>query len=263
MTSELRKYNKAGYTVISLNGIMKNGKCGCGYDDCKIAGKHPTLKNWQNHFYITDENQLQGFELLAELNGFGVLLKNKLLVIDVDPRNGGDKKALFERFPSLEDCKYAVQSGRGEGGHYYFKYDGEIPTRTTHPDFPGIDFKTSGFVCGPDSPHVSGGKSKVLFGDICDLSEAPSDIIEFLKRPACDPAAAGEGEYSEVAEIVSRINNDRLEYDDWVSIGMAIHSSLNGEGFEIFDEFSSNCDKYDAKTTQQKWNSFRAGGGYG
>ncbi|HQZ60682.1 MAG TPA: PriCT-2 domain-containing protein, partial [Acinetobacter sp.] len=47
------------------------------------------------------------------------------------------------------------------------------------------------------------------------------------------------------------------DYNQWVSIGMAIHHCLNGGGFEIWDAWSKDSAKYsNASTLQKHWHSF-------
>lgn len=62
----------------------------------------------------------------------------------------------------------------------------------------------------------------------------------------------------EVREALSYIPPD-LPHDEWVQCGMAIHSELGGEGFAVFDEWSSNGHAYNAKETLTKWKSFKKG----
>lgn len=49
--------------------------------------------------------------------------------------------------------------------------------------------------------------------------------------------------------------------DDWVRIAMAIKSELDEAGFELFEEWSSRADSYDARATHSTWRSIKASGG--
>jgi hypothetical protein len=66
-----------------------------------------------------------------------------------------------------------------------------------------------------------------------------------------------------VRDALQYYKNDDLPYDDWIAIGMAINDYLGDAGFPLFDEWSSKSGKYDAGTTEKKWQSFHAGGGIG
>lgn len=48
-----------------------------------------------------------------------------------------------------------------------------------------------------------------------------------------------------------------LTYDDWVKVGMAVHHETYGEGFALWDEWSSNSPKYtDTAYSLARWESF-------
>ena len=51
---------------------------------------------------------------------------------------------------------------------------------------------------------------------------------------------------------------DASDYDTWIEIGQALHSTMAGqEAFEIWDAWSSTADNYDAQQMEGKWKSFR------
>jgi len=51
---------------------------------------------------------------------------------------------------------------------------------------------------------------------------------------------------------------DASDYDTWIEIGQALHSTMAGqEAFEIWDEWSATADNYDAGQMESKWKSFR------
>src|SRR5690606_14780829 len=92
---DYQDYLDAGWHIFPLHPII-DGRCGCGNAECKNAGKHPVMSNWQ-HVTTWDEEQIAYFtgedghsDRNQFLDGFGVNLAGKrLLVIDVDARNGG------------------------------------------------------------------------------------------------------------------------------------------------------------------------------
>lgn len=48
-----------------------------------------------------------------------------------------------------------------------------------------------------------------------------------------------------------------LSYDEWVKVGMAVHHETYGEGFALWDEWSSNSPKYtDTAYSLARWESF-------
>jgi hypothetical protein len=82
--------------------------------------------------------------------GYGVLV-NGLLVVDVDARNGGmDSYArLLESLPEIGGAGLVVNTGSGNGSkHLYFSLPEPMALLQSLPGYPGIDFKSSGFVVG-------------------------------------------------------------------------------------------------------------------
>lgn len=81
---------------------------------------------------------------------------NDVLVIDVDPRNGGgisfDRLIdEFEPLPPTVECLTG-----GGGNHYYLKYDERI-NKSTLKGYPGIDIQSDGkYVILPPSTHPNG-----------------------------------------------------------------------------------------------------------
>lgn len=66
-----------------------------------------------------------------------------------------------------------------------------------------------------------------------------------------------QGTPEAIASAMEFIANADLQWDDWNRIGMALFTATNGSGFDIFDQFSSQSEKYDAKETRARWDSYR------
>lgn len=49
--------------------------------------------------------------------------------------------------------------------------------------------------------------------------------------------------------------------EEWATVGMALKAGLNGEGFELFNDWSAKGDSYNATDTRDTWRSFNTGGG--
>jgi hypothetical protein len=82
----------------------------------------------------------------------GAPVPDKLLVLDIDPRNGGNVEALGD-LPPTATC----WSGRGDGGrHLYFLRPAGQLTSTRLPR--GIDLKVHGYCIVPPSIHPATGQ---------------------------------------------------------------------------------------------------------
>lgn len=79
-----------------------------------------------------------------------------IIVVDVDPKNGGDL-ATFWKATGLDDHKLGLVTTGSDGSHLYFRYpDGiEVPSRIEF--VKGVDLKSDGgYVVAPPSVHPNG-----------------------------------------------------------------------------------------------------------
>lgn len=264
MISEIYDYIEAGFKVFGLHGA-KGGACNCGNADCEAILKHPIMSNWQSVPHWSDE-QIECFSELGHFDsGFGVLVRD-YLIVDVDARNGGVEsfKQLVKDVPSVLQCCFVVNTGSGGGSqHYYFKlnaFDKIKSLMQKHDKYKGIDFKTSGFVVGAGSLHASGSNYETVKGYPQDVDFAPSELVDLLERPAFY-RVSNQGLDLDIDEqhIATLLNyiDPSLEYNAWVSVGMAIHHCLNGGGFDIWDTWSATSAKYSNSGALSKhWHSF-------
>jgi hypothetical protein len=111
-----------------------------------------------------------------------------LVVLDIDPRNGGDAElaAIQKRHESFPPTLW-VRTGSG-GDHLWFTFDG--PTRGKIGE--GIDIKThSGYVVAPPSLHGSGRRYELARGG--PIAPAPGFLRYLLKPPLAAPRPATTG----------------------------------------------------------------------
>lgn len=257
-----RDFWKIGIPVFPLYRFNVDGFCECGQDDCEVAGKHPRASSWQ-HTPIWDEDQMDTAEEYGQYDtGYGVLCRG-LIVVDVDARNGGvsSYEKLLSEIPELDTAGLTVTTGSGGGSqHVYFRAPADVSMVTHLADYPGIDFKSSGYVVGPGSAHKSGGVY-VADGYPEDITEAPQSLIDLLKRPERHRSEYDghtvDLAHEDIADMLAHIPNNDLPYEEWISIGMAIHHATDGSGFDLWDRWSASSGKHDAKQMQYKWGSFR------
>lgn len=261
-----RDFWNAGYRVFPLYGTDKKGNCQCGDPECPAIMKHPRISQW-SIIPLFDEDVIDGYEEFGQFEtGYGVLCAG-LLVIDVDARNGGvDSLAkLTHDYPSINESRLEVATGSGGGSkHIYFSLPEPVALIQSHKDYPGIDFKSSGYVVGPGSRHASGGTYEAD-GYPTDISEAPSDLIDLLRKPERHrteyDGAPLDVSYDDIAEMLAAIPNSGLDYEVWVRVGMAVHHATGGTGYDLWDAWSATCpDKHDDKKMANKWHSFGRSG---
>ena len=252
---------QAGLRVFGLLGLHDHD--GSELDE-KQRFKKPYSSGWQ----FTPDWSEEQFDTMHEMGqfetGYGVLV-NGLLVVDVDARNGGvpsfEKLCADLSLDLLGMSGLAVRTGSGGGSmHIYFTAPDGVAMMQAHKDYPGIDFKTSGYVVGPSSLHASGSIYETMHGHPEDLTPAPHKLVQLLKKPEHhrteyngEPLDITE---SDIRDMLSHYKNSDLDYEEWIRAGMAIHDATGGSGFEIWDDWSKTSDKYDPAMMQRKWHSF-------
>ena len=254
-------FREAGQRVFALHEI-RNGECQCGSPNCPetAAGKHPLASNWQ-HTPIWSDEQWEAICDYQITTGYGVLCAG-LLVVDVDARNGGleSLEALIEAFPAIAAAGLVVDTGSADGSrHYYFTVDDALALVSHLPEYPGIDFKSSGYVVGPGSLHRSGSRYVTALGSPDDIDAAPADLINALRKPDRHRAEYDgrtiDVSHGDIAEMLAAVDPD-CDYETWIRCGMAIHDATGGTGFDVWDAWSGVGAKYNGDAMSAHWHSF-------
>ena len=102
------------FRVLPLHSI-KDGGCTCGNADCHSPGKHPLTKNGVKDATNTPGTIL-GWRGRWPDSNTGVATGRGLVVLDIDPRNGGDESLaeLIEKYGPLPET-VTVSTGGGGG----------------------------------------------------------------------------------------------------------------------------------------------------
>jgi putative DNA primase/helicase len=196
-------YLKLGWKLIPLHHARPDGMCTCGHTQgansacecgdpkCKVKhgpgsiAKHPREKNWPSQA-SGDLEVVSGWPRRWPGCNLGIATgaASGVVVIDVDPKNGGDvslKRFMAEhgRFPSTP-----LQRTPSGGWHFVFR-------APTHPvsnaplgrDYPGIDIRADGgqIVAAPSRTPV-GAYSWRLSPTDTPLADLPSAVLERLQR---------------------------------------------------------------------------------
>ncbi len=246
-------------------------------------GKSPVDGKWTTAIY-KNEDQLahikKGFNV-------GVRLTAKQLVVDVDPRNFGptaETKDLPKEqwvlhtldtpgnpFAQLcVDCGIdpdtypVVETGSG-GLHVYMTKPDDISVKDSHPDYPGIEFKTLGRqVVSAGSVHPDT-KRVYSWGAFCAdlkaIKPAPKFLLDIIARPKAQAQLAGGGEYTaeQIEQMLDALNpEDFQDYTEWLTLMQACHYASHGEARIEFVEWSISDPAYANAATEvgQKWDSF-------
>src|SRR5438128_1578448 len=152
-------YAQRGWSVFPVHTIV-NGQCSCDNTTCASPGKHPRTTHGVQDA-ITDTSTIeQWWTQWRDANiGIRTGAVSGLVVLDVDPRHGGD--ASLEEWKALygHDFLTTLISCTGGGGlHLFYAYPGQ-PVRNKVGLAPGLDIRgDGGYIVAPPSIHVSGNR---------------------------------------------------------------------------------------------------------
>jgi hypothetical protein len=210
-----------GLSVLPLHSMRPDGRCTCLSKRCSSAAKHPRTKHGHQDATSSAEQIVMWWKATPAAN-VGVRTGAGLVVLDVDPRNGGDRtlKTLLAEHGELP-ATWTVHTGGG-GEHYYFGVEGDVPTRPAL--FEGIDLKgAGGFVVAPPSLHASGKRYIWAQGrgprDL-ELAPAPAWLLAAATAPSppkknvADLRIREGGRNAHLASFAGRARRKGLQGDD-------------------------------------------------
>lgn len=183
------KYAAANLPVLPLHAI-RDGCCTCRTDCGRNAGKHPLTAHGKDEA-ITDLRQVTAWWDRWPWANIGIRPPAGVIVLDVDPRNGGADSllALTHQHGPLPQT---LTARTGSGGlHAWLAYAGPARGQLCR----GVDVKTErGYVVAPPSVHASGHR----YEWITDLPTAPAP--RWVRRlldpnpPQTAPSCRGAGD---------------------------------------------------------------------
>ena len=80
------------------------------------------------------------------------------------------------------------------------------------------------------------------------------------KHRSASPPADPASEYTRVATALACVPNHDADYDTWLTLGMALHSTGEGWARDVWDGWSRQSQKYDDRKQASSWNSFSQDG---
>lgn len=204
-------------------------------------------------------------------HGIGLCCRpSGVVAIDVDLKHGGLER--WNMLISKHGDPKTLKATSGSGGrHYVFKakagqaYTGKIGSK----DEKGIDVRHNHIIVVEPSYHYHA-KAQYKWDqepkrDI--IADVPSWIAELIEKTPNSPSRTYEHlTASTMACLVEEAQKFEYSYDEWTSIGMAIHSALPGpDGLELFKQATLNesFSDGDLEKASEKWKSFSQKGGVG
>lgn len=179
-------YADNGWKIIPLHNITDLGNCSCGDSSCSnSAAKHPRIKGWKEQA-TSDYFQIRNWWNLWPNSNVGIVTGNSsgLIVLDVDPRHGGDNslQGLIQDYGGIPETPRVITGGGGQ--HFYFRTSLTTIRNKTNIR-PGLDLRgEGGYIVAPPSLH----KSKRHYEwegqlSIEKIAELPEWLLEIVEAP--------------------------------------------------------------------------------
>lgn len=148
-------YVRQGWLVIPLHSAHE-GHCSCGRAACTSIGKHPRTVHGLKDATMDGAKIRDWWTAWPDANvGIVTGTQSGLIVLDIDPRNGGDD-SLTDLERAHGSLPRTIESLTGGGGqHFFFQHPGG--SIKSKPTAEGVDVKANGgYVVAPPSSHQSG-----------------------------------------------------------------------------------------------------------
>lgn len=200
--------------------------------------------------------------------GFATLADFGICALDFD--NCVTAGEVVSEVQDLLGTTYAELSPSGNGVRAFFR--GQLGNRKSSKGWPfGMEtFSSNGFVTftGNVLPicELMGNADEVAPVDDTVLSLYNKRFAREIDRQQApldnqDRLGVSEETLRRALAAIPQ-EDDPLDYDQWLMVGMALHHETNGEGFELWDEFSQRSSKYTSPDYgKDRWRSFDRGTG--
>ena len=195
------------WAVFPIHSLV-NGRCTCGKECGRAAGKHPLTRNGFKDATNNKAILSRWWERWPWANiGIATGRTSGFFVLDVDGDKGEDSlRTLLKEHGKLPDT---VESLTGGGGrHILFQHPG-TDIRNVVRLAPGLDIRgDGGYIVAPPSVHRSGRQYEWELSsrpDEVGISPAPSWLLEILQQDrAVDPATPAN-EWRALAQGVPKV----------------------------------------------------------
>lgn len=217
-----------GYRVFPVWGLSE-GACACPEGpSCESPGKHPKVRKWRE-VATSDPAKVEAFDWRSANYGIAT---DGLVVVDIDPRNGGDETWAWIEEQLASDGESwtlhtrTVKSGSG-GRHLYYRGS----RRSSVGLWEGIDVKgAGGYVLGPGSSHISGGKYELVL-DTAPISvpswvagSTPRNSVEVDPSAQQQIAKGGRDNYlTQIAGVLRRRGFSQQEIEAALQVRNSTH----------------------------------------
>jgi phage/plasmid-associated DNA primase len=254
----INDYHKK-YILFSCKGITT--KLNSNGDEKKQIINMPV--GWSNY----EKDNIEKFKLTDECFIIKTGQASNLTVLDFD--NIDEYNRLVLKFPELLKL-YRVETNKGY--HIYFLYNDKFPSGIdSFTNYKNIDILSNGkcALCSPTIYTKLNGDT-VLYRIISGIIDVIPDYIinelQFKKNKITDDIIkqnkynlSTDEKIDIIEKCLSCLSDDRYdEFDDWRNVGLIISNELSVDGYDIFNEWSSNSEKYNESAVKTFYNNIKS-----
>lgn len=187
----------------------------------------------------------------------------QLVCIDFDWKRATDGKldpAGQHILDTLRDGDYEYEeSASGLGAHIWVTMrEQDIPKKVSYPNKSGIEIFSG----------LAGQRANVIFTNFYAsgvLKSLGAGLlpVSVKEKPVAAPIVMPHESGDRIAKILAYVTSYD-DYESWLKVGMAIKSEIGESGFDVWNNWSAQSDRYDPGVMRQKWDSFKGSGvGFG
>ena len=102
--------------------------------------------------------------------------------------------------------------------------------------------------------------------DDLPIAEAPSELLERMLKPVATAVVlaevrTGDNDATRARSYLDALSSGRADdYDDWLAVGMALHSVGDDALLDDWEQWSAQSGKHKPSDCQRKWRSFKKSG---
>lgn len=263
------KYLALGLSVLPITPMKKS-------PGCLRSGVWSPMSEWSRLAHVLPTSEDVNLWDSWKDAGVGLVLGGQagVIAIDVDT---DDEKLISIIAKNLPPSGYKK---RGEKGFTAFYYSHEaIATKRIKVNKRIVleVLSTGTQTVLPPSIHPNGKPYRWItddsLEDILSVNELPVITSQHIKKVS-DALALIDSQKTSIADVVSSsryLSAEKVKdlrralgyipadsYDDWINVGMALHSTGDGQAaYGLWSEWSQLSDKYDPVNQRLKWKSFR------
>lgn len=242
------QYAEQGYKVLPLVQGGSTPACKHGFKDA--TDNQLQIKTWWT------ENPDYNI-------GIATGAMSGIIAIDVDCKNGKPGPENFEKLRRQYELPITLMAKTPSNGtHHIYAYNG-IPIKSTQNQLaPGVDVRGDGGYIVAWPSRRNGKTYQWLNANFEEIQELPPPFIEIIKKPEDTENLAhdtdpGDWDLAEIKDALAHCKFDFDDRDTWAMVGMALRYTGHGEmAYEIWEAWSRQSLKYNAKDQRNKWNSF-------